>query len=95
MVDDKTVSKMNAGDLVITGDILLAAEVQVRCTHVLSPRGEFYCQNIIAQTLTLRDFMDNLRASGIQTGGPPPLHSRDVQQFAKLLDKFLARIAAK
>jgi uncharacterized protein len=91
VADDKIVQQVQTGDLVITGDIPLAAEVLARGGHALNPRGEFYSPDTIAQTLTLRDFMDNLRASGVQTGGPPPLHQRDIQMFAKQLDKFLAQ----
>jgi uncharacterized protein len=91
VADDKIVQQVQAGDLVITGDIPLAAEVLARGGHALNPRGEFYSPDTIAQTLTMRDFMDNLRASGVQTGGPPPLHQRDIQMFAKQLDKFLAQ----
>jgi uncharacterized protein len=91
VADDKIVQQVQAGDLVITGDIPLAAEVLARGGHALNPRGEFFSPDTIAQTLTMRDFMDNLRASGVQTGGPPPLHQRDVQMFAKLLDRFLAQ----
>jgi uncharacterized protein len=93
VADDKIIQQVQAGDLVITGDIPLAAEVLARHAYALNPRGEFFSTDTIAQTLTMRDFMDNLRASGVQTGGPPPLHQRDVQQFAQQLDKFLAQQA--
>ena len=88
VADDKIIQQVQTGDLVIIGDIPLAAEVLARHAHALNSRGEFFSLDTIAQILTMRDFMDNLRASGVQTGGPPPLHQRDMQQFSKQLDKF-------
>ena len=59
--------------------------------RALDPRGELYSPDTIRERLTMRDFMDGLRASGVQTGGPPPLAHGDRQRFANQLDRFLAR----
>jgi uncharacterized protein len=82
-----------AGDLVITADIPLAAEVIANGGHVLNPRGEFYTLDKIQERLTMRNFMENLRGSGVETGGPPTFNQRDCQTFANQLDKFLAKRA--
>ena len=78
----------SAGDLVITADIPLAAEVIEKGAAALNPRGERYTEATIRERLMMRDFMDTLRASGIQTGGPDSLSSRDRQHFAAELDKW-------
>ena len=91
VADSKIVELVEAGDLVITADIPLAAEVIARGGHVLNPRGEFYTLDTIQERLTLRNFMENLRGSGVETGGPPTFNQRDCQAFAKQLDKFLAK----
>jgi len=80
-----------AGDLVITADIPLAAELIGKGVVVLSPRGEAFTRDNVRQRLNMRDFMETLRASGEQGGGPPPLGERDKQAFANALDRFLAR----
>ena len=80
-----------AGDLVITADIPLAAEVIDKGAHAINPRGELYSANNIKARLTMRDFMDTLRSSGIDTGGPPALKKSDRKSFADQLDKFLTR----
>jgi uncharacterized protein YaiI (UPF0178 family) len=82
---------MNADDLVITGDIPLAHEVLGKGGHAINPRGERYTPDNIKERLNMRDFMDTLRASGINTGGPAALNARDIQAFANQLDRFLAR----
>jgi uncharacterized protein YaiI (UPF0178 family) len=87
--DHEIVKSMAAGDLVITGDIPLASEVIDRGSHALNPRGEFYTLENIRERLNMRDFMDTLRAAGINTGGPSTLNPRDSQAFANQLDKFL------
>lgn len=89
VADNEIVKQVNANDLVITSDIPLAAEVIEKGAHALSPRGELYTADNIKPRLTMRDFMDTLRSSGIQTGGPPPLSQSDRQSFANHLDKFL------
>lgn len=91
VADDKIAEDMQAGDLVITADIPLAAEIIEKGGHALNPRGELYSANTIRQRLGMRDFMEDLRGSGIHTGGPPTLNQRDRQIFANALDRFLAR----
>jgi uncharacterized protein YaiI (UPF0178 family) len=93
VADNAIVKNVQAGDLVITADIPLAAEVIDRGAHALNPRGELYTTNTIRERLNMRDFMDTLRASGIQTGGPPALSQADRQQFANHLDRLLTRHA--
>ena len=89
VADDEIVRRINAGDLVITSDIPLAAEVIEKGAYALSPRGELFTQETIKARLTMRDFLDTLRASGIQTGGPPTLSQADRKAFADHLDKLL------
>ncbi|MGR9117369.1 MAG: YaiI/YqxD family protein [Gammaproteobacteria bacterium] len=91
VADNEIVKRLNAGDLVITGDIPLASEVIGKGGHAINPRGERYTHDNIKERLNMRDFMDTLRASGIDTGGPNALNSRDIQAFANQLDKFLAQ----
>ena len=90
VADDEIVQRVSAGDLVITQDIPLAAEVIEKGAIALSPRGELYTTANIRARLNMRDFMDTMRASGVNTGGPPPLNQADKQAFANHLDKFLA-----
>lgn len=89
VADSEIMSQVEAGDLVVTADIPLAAEVINRGASALNPRGEMYTADTIRQRLTMRDFMDELRASGVQTGGPPSINQRDRQSFANELDRFL------
>jgi uncharacterized protein YaiI (UPF0178 family) len=92
VADDEIVKRLTAGDLVITGDIPLAAEVIQKGGHALSPRGELHSTENIGERLNMRDFMDTMRSSGVDTrGGPPPLSQGDRQNFANHLDTFLAR----
>jgi uncharacterized protein YaiI (UPF0178 family) len=91
VADNEIVKRMNTDDLVITGDIPLAHEVLGKGGHAINPRGERYTPDNIKERLNMRDFMDTLRASGINTGGPAALNARDIQAFANQLDKFLAR----
>jgi len=90
VADSEIVKQLDAGDLVITADIPLAAEIIEKGGHALNPRGELYSQNNIRARLNMRDFMDTLRASGIHTGGPPTISHSDRQAFANNLDRFLA-----
>ena len=90
VADNEIVKRVTAGDLVITSDLPLAAEVIEKGGHVLSHRGEWYSAANIRPLLNMRDFMDNLRASGVQTGGPPPMSQTERQAFAGHLDRFLA-----
>lgn len=93
VADNEIVRRLAAGDLVITGDIPLAAEVVAKGGHALSPRGERYTKENIGALLNMRDFMDTLRASGVDTGGPPTLSPADQRAFAAQLDRFLAHRA--
>ena len=92
VADNYIVKQVNDGDLVITADIPLAAEVLEKGAEALNPRGERYDRNSIRQKLTMRDFMDEMRGSGIVTGGPPPLSQTDRREFANALDRYLNRI---
>jgi len=89
--DDLIAERANAGDLVVTQDIPLAARVLAKHAHALHPRGERYTRETIAERLSLRDFMDELRGAGVQTGGPAAFHARDRQAFANQLDRWIAR----
>jgi uncharacterized protein YaiI (UPF0178 family) len=91
VADDLILERLAPGDLVVTADIPLAAEVLARGGHALNPRGERYTPETIRERLTMRDFMETLRGSGIQTGGPPAFSARDRQAFGNALDTFLAR----
>ena len=91
VADNLIVQQLLPGDLVITADIPLAAEAIAKGGHALNPRGEFYTPDTIKERLTLRNFMDELRGSGVQTGGPPTFSQRDRQAFANRLDQFLSQ----
>ncbi len=91
VADNEIVKRLKPDDLVITSDIPLAYEAIEKGGHAINPRGERYTRENIKDRLTMRDFMDTLRASGIDTGGPAALNSRDIQAFANQLDSFLAQ----
>ena len=91
VADNEIVKRCNAGDLVITADIPLAAEIIEKGGHALNPRGEMYSANSIKAKLTMRDFMETMRSSGIQTGGPSAFSKSDRMTFANELDKFLMK----
>ena len=91
VADNYIVQKSQAGDLVITADIPLASEIVDKGVHALNPRGEFYTPENIRQRLNMRDFMEQLRSAGVDTGGPGKLTQTDRQQFANQLDRFLAK----
>jgi uncharacterized protein YaiI (UPF0178 family) len=91
VADNVIVKEMKFGDLVITADIPLASEVIGQGGHALNPRGEFYSKENIEERLSMRNFMDELRGSGVNTGGPATLNQKDRQAFANQLDRFLAR----
>jgi len=91
VADNEIVKRVETGDLVITADIPLAAEVIEKGGMALNPRGERYTTETIRERLNMRDFMDTMRASGIQTGGPATMNQRDRQQFANELDKWLVQ----
>jgi hypothetical protein len=83
-----------AGDLVVTADIPLAADVVAKGAVALNPRGELYTADNVRERLGMRNLMDELRGIGVQTGGPSPLDKTDRQAFANQLDKLLARYSA-
>jgi uncharacterized protein YaiI (UPF0178 family) len=91
VADNEIVKQVQAGDLVITADIPLAAQVVDKGAHALNPRGELYTPDNIKARLNLRDFMATLRDSGVNTGGPAPLSQSDRQAFANHLDRLLAK----
>jgi len=91
VADNHIVQQAEAGDLVITADIPLAAEVITKGCLALNPRGELYTEDNIRQRLNMRDFMDTLRGSGVDTGGPASFSHADRQAFANQLDRLLAR----
>ncbi len=91
VADNEIVKRLHTDDLVITGDIPLAADVIEKGGSALNPRGEMYSVDTIKNRLEVRDFMDSMRVSGEYTGGPPPLSKSDRQAFAKHLDKYLTR----
>ena len=93
VADNEIVKRLVSGDLVITSDIPLAAEVIEKGGHALSPRGELYLPDSIKSRLNMRDFMDTLRGSGIHTGGPATLSQGDRKSFANHLDRFLTQHA--
>ncbi len=91
VADSEIVNRCQENDLVITADIPLAAEVIDKGCIALNPRGELYTTHNIKQRLNLRDFMDTLRSSGIETGGAQPISQSDRQAFANNLDKWLVK----
>ncbi len=90
VADNYIVEQAVAGDLVITADIPLAAGAIEKGALALNPRGELYSKENIKQTLDMRNFMDTLRSSGVETGGPPAFSQADRQAFANQLDRLLA-----
>ncbi len=91
VADNEIVRRVEPGDLVLTADIPLAAEVLEKGGDAINPRGERYSPATIRERLTMRDFMDTMRSSGVQTGGPNTMTQRDRQQFANELDKWLLK----
>lgn len=91
VADNEIADRAVEGDLVITGDIPLAAEVMEKKAEAINTRGEPYSEDTIRQRLNMRDFMDTMRSSGVQSGGPPPLGQAEKQAFANALDRYLAR----
>jgi uncharacterized protein len=87
--DDEIVRRIASGDIVVTGDIPLAAAAIARGARVLSPRGEPFTAENIGQRLAMRNLMDQLRSTGAVHGGPAPLDQRDRQAFANALDRLL------
>lgn len=91
VADNEIVKRLSLGDLVVTSDIPLAAEAIEKGAYALNPRGELYSDDNIRARLSIRDFMHTLRASGIDTGGPPALSQSDRNSFANNLDKLLTK----
>ncbi len=89
VADDYIVQNIEAGDLAITADIPLAAEIIDKEATAINPRGEIYNKENIKQRLAMRDFMDQMRGSGVQTGGPATFNQQDRMAFANSLDKLL------
>jgi uncharacterized protein YaiI (UPF0178 family) len=91
VADNEIARRLAPGDLVITADVPLAADVIGRGGHALNPRGELYTTENIRERLQTRDFLEKLRETGVQTGGPAPFDNTDRKRFADQLDRFLAR----
>lgn len=91
VADNEIVRLVRPGDLVVTADVPLAAEVVQEGAEAVSPRGERYTEDTVRARLAMRDFMTELRDSGVPTGGPPPLDASDKQRFANVLDRWLAK----
>jgi uncharacterized protein len=92
VADNEIVKRVAVGDLVITSDIPLAADVIAKGGHALSPRGELFTPENIKGRLNIRDFLDTMRSSGFDTGGPPPLNKTDRKLFADHLDRLLTKL---
>ena len=91
VADNEIVQRLAAGDLVITGDIPLAAEIIDKQALALSPRGELFTADNIKARLSMRDLMESLRSSGVDTGGQAPLNHGDRKDFADQLDRIIKR----
>lgn len=91
IADNEIAKRLSPGDLVITADIPLAAEAVDKGAYALNPRGEFYTTENVKARLNMRDFMDTLRASGVDTGGPAALSPAERRSFANELDRFITR----
>ncbi len=91
VADNEIVKRLAPGDLVITGDIPLAAEIIENQGQALNPRGELYTRDNIKARLVMRDLMESLRSSGIESGGQAPLNHGDRKAFADQLDKIITR----
>jgi uncharacterized protein YaiI (UPF0178 family) len=95
VADGRILELVKPGDLVVTGDIPLAAEVVRKGAHALSPRGELYTDENVRERLAFRNLMDQLRSVGIDTGGPQALGQADRQAFANQLDRLLTRLTSR
>ena len=91
IADDEIVNKCSDGDLIITADIPLAARIVAKGAQALDPRGKIYDKNNIGQLLDMRNFMDELRGSGVETGGPHSFGQKERFKFANELDRFIAQ----
>lgn len=90
VADNEIARRLEPGDLVITADVPLAADVIAKGGHALNPRGELYTTENIRERLQTRDFLEKLRETGVQTGGPAPFDNADRKRFADQLDRFFA-----
>jgi uncharacterized protein len=95
VADSHIVRELQPGDLVITADIPLAADVLAKGGHALNPRGELYTRDTIEERLATRDLLEKLRETGVQTGGPAALDQADRKRFADQLDRFLTRLPGR
>jgi uncharacterized protein YaiI (UPF0178 family) len=95
VADNYIFQQVDVGDLVVTADIPLAADVVEKGAHAINPRGEFYTPENIRQRLQMRNFMEEMRNAGQASGGPPPLNNTDRQYFANNLDRLLAKALKK
>lgn len=93
VADNHIVAMANSGDLVITADIPLAAAVVAKGAQALNPRGELYTRDNVQGLLDMRNFMDTLRSSGVETGGPRALDNSDRQVFASALERWIRQQA--
>jgi uncharacterized protein YaiI (UPF0178 family) len=91
VADNHIAQQVNSGDLVITADIPLAADVVDKGAIALNPRGSLYTRENIRQRLAMRNFMEEMRNAGQASGGPPPLDQNDRKKFANVLDRLLAK----
>ncbi len=91
VADRRIVEVAESGDLVITADVPLAAQAIAKGAVVIDPRGELLDAGNIDERLSMRNFMESLRSSGVETGGPAGFSSADRQAFANRLDRLLAR----
>jgi len=90
VADNEIIKRIEAGDLLISSDIPLATDALEKGANALSPRGELFSNDTIKAKLGMRDFMDTLRASGVNTGGPPAMGQSEKKDFADNLDRLLA-----
>jgi uncharacterized protein YaiI (UPF0178 family) len=95
VADREIVALAQPGDLVITADVPLAADIVAKGVNALNPRGEFYTADNIAQHLAMRNFMEELRSGGVETGGPAPFSAGDSHLFARQLDRHLRQCGFK
>jgi len=95
VADNEIALRAQKKDLVITSDTPLAAEVIEKGAFALTPRGQVFDKDNIRQRLNMRDFMDTMRASGVDTGGPPPMTARERREFANELDRYLQRYVTR
>jgi uncharacterized protein YaiI (UPF0178 family) len=91
VADNRIVSALEAGDLVITADIPLAAQVVEKGAHALNPRGELYTEANIKERLSMRNLMEELRSNGVEISGPSAFNQSDRQAFAAALDRLIAK----